>query len=257
MPFDAEGLDATELPRPGLQLPVALRSGRDRGGAQAPPEPIQRRGHVDVPMGLDADGDDPVKRCNRGLCHLLLLQAAVMQRRVRTADRTATGLLARLLSGHPALARRWRPMRFSGRSTIRQQGTDRPLVCGSGRPKHADTLAGGLRPANAGPGVFDGQPVVLVAPGLALVGGAVVCQHGGSVRRWPGRRARACRSRRRPESGARSRVPGRPAQRSPPALSRCFQRRCTIFRTIGRRVRRGERCGRLERSAMPAGPKSR
>src|SRR5215218_830608 len=39
--------------------------------------------------------------------------------------------------------------------------------------------------------------------------------------------------------------------------SRCFHRRYTILRTIGRGVRRGERCGRLERSAIPAAPSAR
>jgi len=39
--------------------------------------------------------------------------------------------------------------------------------------------------------------------------------------------------------------------------SRCFQRRCTILGTTGCGVRFGCRCGREDRSTIPAGPSAR
>jgi hypothetical protein len=38
---------------------------------------------------------------------------------------------------------------------------------------------------------------------------------------------------------------------------RCFQRRCTILRTVAAGVRCGLTCGRDERSLMPAAPAAR
>ena len=48
--------------------------------------------------------------------------------------------------------------------------------------------------------------------------------------------------------------------RRPPICTgprRCFHRRCTILRTVGRGVRAGLWCGRDERSCIPAGPSAR
>lgn len=39
--------------------------------------------------------------------------------------------------------------------------------------------------------------------------------------------------------------------------SRCFHRKCTILRTTGGGVRFGRRCGRDDRSTIPAGPSAR
>jgi len=57
-----------------------------------------------------------------------------MQRRVRTADRTPTGPLARLLSGHPGLARRCDEVLLQTADSSSGAGDHRP-DCGGGDPQ--------------------------------------------------------------------------------------------------------------------------
>ena len=73
---------------------------------------------MDVSLGVDADRDDGPSGVRPLMLSLLLLKVAVEQCRAELADRTATGPLARLLSGlaaRPALRRR----RPSERPTVR------------------------------------------------------------------------------------------------------------------------------------------
>ena len=61
--------DLVELPKreqPSVELPVAGEGGRERLGAQDPPELVERRGDVQVLMGVNAARDDQVGECEGG-----------------------------------------------------------------------------------------------------------------------------------------------------------------------------------------------
>src|SRR4029453_16513620 len=88
------GLDLAERVGPGQQLGVAAAGGRRHGGAKPAAELVSGRGHVQVLVGVDADGDPwRLGVCHGGGCHPLDATGRVVAPAGR-ADSTATSLVA-------------------------------------------------------------------------------------------------------------------------------------------------------------------
>jgi hypothetical protein len=71
--FHADAIDPAEGGCPVKQRGVADRGGRDRPGANQPPELVEGDGDVAVGMGIHADGDEDLGIWQGGQGHRLLL----------------------------------------------------------------------------------------------------------------------------------------------------------------------------------------
>jgi hypothetical protein len=122
--LDPERLDRAESDGPPLQVGIPGRGRRRGPGVEPPAELVEGDRDVQVGVGVDADGDGEGGRCEAGSghCGSSGLGGQAVAAPTEAMDRTATGPLARLLSGH-TLARRCRRSALPGRPTVRQQGT--------------------------------------------------------------------------------------------------------------------------------------
>lgn len=59
-PFDPDTIDVAEAGEPRQQLPVTRSRGRERRGGEDPSDDVDDRGDMDIFVGVDPAGDNPV-----------------------------------------------------------------------------------------------------------------------------------------------------------------------------------------------------
>jgi len=141
--LDAHQLDGAEGPQPGQELAVAPGGGLEGLDPKEGPSPVQGGRHVDVEVGVDPAGDPA---CQSGHRHPFRCLGWGGTAPSGTTDRTAVGLLGRLLLGHSVrpVGVGWvsEPGRQIDRRTVRKDVSRKTRVRpGLGIHPHADRIS--------------------------------------------------------------------------------------------------------------------